>query len=118
MPIDIVKDDTTTVRVVFQAQWDWEEFYKTNNQIVSFLEQSDTTSNLVIDLRKTTALPDHMVYHLSRITYLNHSQLDRIVIVGATLFQEMVFKMLISLMPTLKDRIGFVNTLDDEPKYV
>lgn len=110
MPIRVTIDNSTTVRAVYQKDWNWEEFYKANNKVYSILGQSTHPLNLVIDLSITTALPDNMLYHLSKAEYLNHSNLGTIIVIGATLFQEAVYRMLIKVVPDLITPIRFAKT--------
>lgn len=117
MPIQRFQDNANTIRSVFQGNWTWDEFYEDQAAVLEFLDQAETTANMIVDLRESSALPSGALGHLKNIKTSKHPKLDVTILVGANMMMQIMGKMMRTLSSYIPEQV-FVNTVEEAHEYL
>ena len=112
MPIELILDNPTTLRSVYQGRWTWDDFYHNMDAVKAHLEQTEASLDLIIDLRASDSLPPGALSHLKNIKSTEHPHMGQTVIVGANTFMAVMGRMMERFQPQLVGRQHFVPTLE------
>ncbi len=113
MPIELIQDNRTTLRSIYQGRWTWDDFYHNMDEVMAYLEQTEAKIDMIIDLRASGSLPPGALSHLKNIKSMDHPQMGQTVIVGANTFMEVMGRMMERFRPQLAERQHFVATLEE-----
>ncbi len=118
MPIQVVRDDEQTFRMIYQGDWTWDEFYLSNDEASRILDESTIILDQIVDLRESGSIPKGALPHLTKIKYMDHPQLGLTVLVGANFFIQVMVKMMKSIKPDMGEALHLESSMEDARAYL
>jgi|GEM_PF-3275999 len=117
MPIERIQDNVNTIRSIYRGNWTWDEFYEDQTAVLAFLDQAETTANMIIDLRESGSLPSGALGHLKNIKTSTHPKMNTTILLGANMLMEIMAKMMRRLRSDMPEQ-KFFNTLEEALEYL
>lgn len=112
MPITLHHDNLTTLRLVYEGRWTWEEFYKGTHAVDNYLGKADNVTDLIVDLSASDHLPPSALTHLRNIKHDTYPTFGRTVIVTRSLMLRAMGELISHIKPSLTERVSIVSSLN------
>lgn len=111
-PDDLGSD--TLIRWVFDAEWEWDEFLRVREQSRNMIDTATTTVDLILDFRRTGALPSKSFIQGRDALQYSHPQLGTTIVISTNRLFKMIYRLINSMYPSLmkKRRVQLVDSLD------
>lgn len=106
--------DETFLILNFDGKWSGEDLY---SSILDFFERISTKPHpieLMVDMRKSLAPPQHLVTILRSIIKRPHKgEVKRVVVIVNSNFWERIFSVIVQAAPHIGKKVAFVKTVDE-----
>jgi hypothetical protein len=112
MPIELVEINPTTLHLIFQGQWRWEELYDRSKEMQQALDAANHKLHILVDARASGKMPEGALTHLRKLSRDDHDNLGLVIIVGADTFMQAIASVIGAIYPNFR-RYRFVSTMEE-----
>ena len=116
MPIQVLweNEEQSVVRWHFTDPWTWQDFNAAQSRCHALMDTVPNTIDIILDLRETEHLPPGAFFRSKRHLDMLHPRAGIVVIVGANIVAQHIYKTLGQMYPILKAKylMGFADTIE------
>ena len=101
------------IRVDFEGEWTWDEFFRLPDEIAAILDTVDYAADIIIDFNGSSHVPTGFSASENALMSRLQERTGRLVFTGALGIQQALLENYLKLFPRHGGKLALVETLDE-----